>query len=107
MRLPGNENKLNRNRVILTSQNNWSKKPSGVISKYPERQTDFSSPPTVPGTKLFSEPSLPSKGQREILIFKDNIPKGIRIRDLNSFIERGKTNMASFPGATPKEILHY
>ena len=106
LRLPGNENKLNRNRNILASQNTWSKKPSVVISKYPERQTDFSSPPIVPGTKLFSEASLPSKGQREILIFTDNIPKGIRIRDLNSFIERGKTKMISFPGATSKEILH-
>ena len=41
------------------------------------------------------------------MIFTDSIPKGIRIRELNSFIERGKTKMGSFPGATSKEILHY
>ena len=35
--LPGNENKLNRNRNVLTSQNNGSKRPSVVINKYPER----------------------------------------------------------------------
>ena len=107
LRLPGNENELHRNRNVLTSQNTGSKRPSVVISKYPERQTDFSRPPVVPGTKLFSKASLPSKGRRNILIFTDSIPKGIRIRELNSFIKNGKTKMVSFPGATSKEILHY
>ena len=60
--LPGNENKLNRNRNVLTSQNTGSKRPSVVINKYPEWQTDFSKTPVVPGTKLFSEASLPSQG---------------------------------------------
>ena len=107
LRLPGNENKSNRNRNVLTSQNTGSNRPSVVINKYPERQTDFSRPPVVPGTKLISEGSLHSKGQRDILIFTDSIPKGIRIRELNSFIKNGKTKMVSFPGATSKEILHY
>ena len=107
LRLPGNENKSNRNRNVLTSQNTGNNRPSVVINKYPERQTDFSRPPVVPGTKLISEASLHSKGQRDILIFTDSIPKGIRIRELNSFIKNGKTKMVSFPGATSKEILHY
>ena len=64
-------------------------------------------PPVVPGAKLFNEASLPSKGQRNILIFTDSIPKGIRIRELNSFIKNGKTKRVSFPGATSKESLHY
>ena len=64
-------------------------------------------PSVVPGTKLFSEASLPSKGQRNILIFTDSIPKAIRIRELKSFIKNGKTKMVSFPRATSKEILHY
>ena len=100
MHLPGNDNKLNRNRNILTSQNTESKRPLVVINKYPERQTDFSKSSVVPGTKFFSEVSLLSKGQRDILIFTDSIPKGIRIRELNSFIKNGKTKMVSFPGAT-------
>ena len=33
LRLPGNDNKLNRNGNILTSQNNGSKRPSVVIKK--------------------------------------------------------------------------
>ena len=41
------------------------------------------------------------------MIFTDSILKGIRIRELNSFIKNGKTKMVSFPGATSKEILHY
>ena len=64
LRLSRNENELNRN--VLTSQNTGNKRPSVVINKYPERQTDFSRPPVVPGTKLFSEASLPLKGQRDI-----------------------------------------
>ena len=107
LRLPGNENKSNRNGKVLTSQNTGNNRPSVVINKYPERQTNFSRPPIVPGTKLISEDSLHSKGQRDILIFTDSIPKGIRIRELNSFIKNGKTKMVSFPGATSKEILHY
>ena len=107
LRLLGNENELNRNRNVLASQNTGNKRPSVVINKYPERQTDFSRPLVVPVTKLFSEASLPSKGQRDILIFIDGIPKGIRIRELNTFIKNGKTKMVSSPGATSKDILLY
>ena len=90
LRLPGNENKLNRNRNVLTSQNTGNKRPLVVINKYPERKTDFLPPPVIPGTKLFSEAFLSSKGQRDILIFTDSIPKEIRIRELNTFIKNGK-----------------
>ena len=107
LRLPGNENKANRNRNVLTSQNTGYNRPSVVINKYLERQTDFSRPTVVPGTKLISEDSLPSKGQRDISIFTDSISKGIRIRELNSSTKDGKTKMVSFPRATSKEILHY
>ena len=107
LRLPGNDKELRRNRNVLNSQNTGSKRPSVVISKYPERQTNFSRPPVTSGTKLFSEAFQPSKGQRNILIFTDSIPKGIRIREFNSFINNGKTKMVSFPGATSNEILHY
>ena len=90
LRLSGNENELNRKRNVLASQNTGSKRSSVVINKHLERQTNFSRPPVVPGTELFSEVSLPSKGQRDILIFTDSIPKGIRIRELNNFIKNVK-----------------
>ena len=50
------------NRSSLTSQNTGCKRPSVVINKHLERQTDFSWLLVVPGTKLFSEASRPSKG---------------------------------------------
>ena len=40
-RLLWNENKLNRNRNVLTSQNTGSKRPSLVINKHQERQTNY------------------------------------------------------------------
>ena len=107
LRLPGNDNKLNRNRNVLTSQNTGSKRPWVVINKYPQKQTDFTRHPVVPGTKLFSEAPLPSKDQGDTLIFTDSIPKGISIRELNSFVKNDKTKMISLTGATSKKILHY
>ena len=107
LRLSGNENELNRNRNVLTSQNTGNKRPSVVVNKHPERQIDFSRPPVVPGTKLFNKVSLPSKDQRYVLILTDSVPKGSLIRELNTFIKNGKTKMVSFPGATSKKILHY
>ena len=77
LRLPGIDKELRRNRNVFNSQNTGSKRPSVVINNYPERQTDFSRPPVIPGTKLFSEASQPSS-------------KGIRIREFNSFIKMAK-----------------
>ena len=65
-------------------------------------KTDFLRPPVVPGTKVFNEATLPPKGQINILIFKNNIPTGIRIRQLSSFTKNGKTKIVSFAGATSK-----
>ena len=107
LRLPGNDKKLRRNGNVLNSQNTGNKRPSVVINKYPERQMDFSRPPVISGTKLFSEASQQSKDQRNFLIFTDSILKGIRIREFNSFIKNGKTKMVSFPQTTSNKILHY
>ena len=102
LRLPGNGNELHRNRNVLTSQNTGNKRHSLVIIKYPERQTDFSRPPVVPGTKLLSAVSLPSKDQRDILISTDSIPKGIRIRELDSFIKKWQNKSGIFPWSNIK-----
>ena len=100
-------NVIHRNRNALTSLNTKHKRPSVVINKHPERQTNFSRLPIVSGAKLFREASLPLKGQKSILIFTDSIPKGICNRELNSFIRNGKTKMLSFPRATSKEYCRY
>ena len=52
LRLPGNDKELRRNRNVLNSQNTGIKRPSVVINKYPERQTDFSRPSVIPGQKV-------------------------------------------------------
>ena len=58
---------LNRNRNLPAAQNTGNKRPSVVINKHPERQTNFSRSPVVPGTKLFCEASsLPSKRHFDI-----------------------------------------
>ena len=93
----GNENELNRNRNVLASETTGNKRPSVIINKHPERQTNFSRPHVVSGTKLFSEASLPSKGLRDILIFTDSINTGICIREVNTFVNNDKTKMVSFP----------
>ena len=41
------------------------------------------------------------------MIVTDSIRKVIRIRELNSFIANGKTQMVSFSGATSKQFLLY
>ena len=100
--LSGNENELNRNRNALASQNTGKKRPLVVINAYPERQADFSRPPVVPGTNLFSEASLPSRGQRDILIFTDSIPKGICTRELNNFIKKWQSKNGICPRSNIK-----
>ena len=107
LRLPGNVNEIHKNRNLHASQNTGSKIPSVVIKKYPEMQADFPRPPVVPGTKLFIEAFLLSKSQRNLLIFTNSIPKGIRIRELKSFIKNSKTKMVPFTGIKSKEILYY
>ena len=78
------------------------KRPLVVINVYLERQADFSRPPVVPGTNLFSEASLPSRGQRDILIFTDSIPKGICTRELNNFIKKWQSKNGICPWSNIK-----
>ena len=44
---------------------------------------------------------------RIVIIFSDSIPRGIRIHEFNSLVQKGYAKMKSFPGATSKELLHY
>ena len=85
-----------------TSQNTRIRRPSVVINKQPERQTFFLRLPVVPVTKLSIEASLSLKGQRNNLMFTDNIAKVIRIWELNGLITNCKAEMASIPGAASK-----
>ena len=44
---------------------------------------------------------------KNVIIFSDSIPRGIRIHEFNSLVQKGYAKMKSFPGATSKELLHY
>ena len=40
-------------------------------------------------------------------MFSDCIPKGIRSREFNHYINNATAGMKSFPGTTSKELAHY
>ena len=44
---------------------------------------------------------------KRIIMFSDNIPKGIRICEFNRYITNATARLKSFPGATSKELTHY
>ena len=43
----------------------------------------------------------------KIVIFSDSIPRGTRLNELNSSLNRGYAKMKSFPGAELKGLPHY
>ena len=49
----------------------------------------------------------PKSGGRNIKVFCDGIPKGIRIKELKERINNGNARLHSFPGATSEQLLHY
>ena len=48
-----------------------------------------------------------SKRKKEIVIFSDDIPRGIRLREFNYWLHRGYAQLKSFSGDTSKELLYY
>ena len=44
---------------------------------------------------------------RKVIIFGDNIPRGIRIHEFNSLVKKDYAKRKSFPGMTSKDLLHY
>ena len=47
------------------------------------------------------------RNSKQIIMFSDSIPKGIRIRKFNHYINNATAGQKSFPGATSKELSHY
>ena len=45
--------------------------------------------------------------RKDIALFADSIPKGMRMKDINSRIKGGKTHLKSFPGAKASQLNHY
>ena len=59
----------------------------------------------LPLTQVTPNKSLGNS--RNIKIFSDSIPKGIRIKQMNQQIKNGNARIHSFPGATSHQLLHY
>ena len=45
--------------------------------------------------------------RKDIALFADSIPKGMRMKDLNSRVKGGKIHLKSFPGAKASQLNHY
>ena len=76
-------------------------RPEVVINQYPENQTVYPCKRVAPGKNSYSESLGNSQtNSRNIKIFSDNIPKGIRIKQMNQQIKNGNACIHSFPVAT-------
>ena len=45
--------------------------------------------------------------RKDIALFVDSIPKGMRMKDINSRIKGGKMHLKSFPDAKASQLNHY
>ena len=90
------------------NKNKNTGRPEVVINQYPENQTVYPRKSIVPGTNSYSESLGNSQtNSRNIKIFSDSIPKGIRIKQMNQQIKNGSARIHSFPEATSHQLLHY
>ena len=48
-----------------------------------------------------------SKRKKQTVIFSDNIPRGIRLREFNCWLHKGYAQLKPFPGDTSRERLYY
>ena len=70
------------------------------MNNYPENQHSY-------GRKFSASESKFSKRKKQIVIFSDSIPRGIRLRQFNYLLHKGYAQLKSFPGGTFKEVLYY
>ena len=70
------------------------------MNNYPENQHSY-------GRKFSASESKFSKRKKQIVIFSDSIPRGIRLREFNCWLHKGYAQLKSFPGGTSKELLYY
>ena len=57
-----------------------------------------------PGNSQYS--NITSLGKK-VIIYSDSICQRIRLKEFNSYENYGHALKKCFPGATPKELLHY
>ena len=103
---------INKENFVRKYNNNDNNKNTGrpeiVINQYPENQTVYPRKRIVPGTNSYSETLGNSQtNSHNIKIFRDSIPKGIRINQMNQQAKNGNAHIHSFLGATSYQLLHY
>ena len=84
-----------------------SKRTQIVVNNYPENQKTFSGLPVIPGKDKYSGTVKAKPEPANTLIFKDSIPKGIRMFDFNKLIKSRKAKMLNFLGASSRQLLQY
>ena len=79
---------------------NESRRHFVVVNNYPENQHSYR-------RKFSASESECSKRKKQIVIFGDSIPHGIRLHEFNHWLHKGHVQLKSFPGGTFKELLYY
>ena len=81
------------------------------MSKSPlEQSNHYSQPPLQPPPiqrVINSYGNAVNPRRKDIALFADSIPKGMRMKDLNSRVKGGKIHLKSFPGAKASQLNHY
>ena len=61
-------------------------------------------PKTIPGNSLYAD--ITNSG-RKVCILSDSMSKGIKMKELNKYINKGYVYRKTFDGATSSELAHY
>ena len=81
------------------------------VVKDSSENVDFIRANTVPGNKSYADVAMSSKIKngitKKVIVFRDSIIRGIRVRDFNQQVKNGYAKFKCFPGCNSKEILHY
>ena len=81
------------------------------MSKSPLEQTNhYFQPPLQPPPiqrVIHSYGNVVNPKRKDIALFADSIPKGKRMKDLNSRVKGEKIHLKLFPGAKASQLNHY
>ena len=88
----------------ITNRKSINRRPQVVSNNHPENQHSFRS---VPGNNLYNEAVTNYREEKNISIISDSIPRGLRMREFNTYIKGGRAHLKAFQGATAKCLHHY
>ena len=101
-------NHMAKNKFNQNHQNIVHRRTQVVVNQHPDNQTVFNRLPIVPGKSSYKVAADGKKfHERNISIFSDSIPKGIRWKEFNSYVKFGKARFFGFPGGNSKQLSSY